>query len=45
MPRFVLVPVDTLGTLALFRQKRDFEISAIIVSIVATVAVSASLTA
>jgi hypothetical protein len=45
MPCFVPVPVDTPGTLALLRQKRDFEISAIIVSIVATVAVSASLTA
>lgn len=45
MPRFVPVPVDTPGTLTLFRQKRDFGISAIIVSIVATLAVSASLTA
>ena len=36
---------DTMGTLALFRQKRDFGISAIIVSIVATVAISASLMA
>lgn len=45
MPRFIPVPVETPGTLTLFRGKRDFGISAIIVGIIATTAVAASVTA
>lgn len=45
MPRFVPVPVETPSTLTLFRQKRDFGISAIIVGVIATTAVAASVTA
>lgn len=43
MPRFV--PVKVAGSMTLFRTKRDFGISAIIVGIVATAAVAASVTA
>lgn len=45
MPRFVPVPVETTGSLTLFRSRRDFGISAIIVGLIATVAVGASVTA
>lgn len=45
MPRFIPIPVDTPGTMTLFRGKRDFGISAIIVDIIATTAVAASVTA
>jgi MAD (mothers against decapentaplegic) family protein 1 len=45
MPRFVPVPVDAPNSLTLFRGKRDFGISAIIVGLVATVTVAASVTA
>lgn len=45
MPRFVLVPVKTAGSMTLFRTKRDFGISELIVGIVATAAVAASVTA
>ncbi|XP_063136744.1 uncharacterized protein LOC120099615 [Rattus norvegicus] len=45
MPRFIPVPVETPGTLTLFRGKRYFGISAIIVGIIATTAVAASVTA
>lgn len=45
MPRFVPMPVRTTSTLTLFREKRDFGITAAIVSIIATAAVAASLTA
>lgn len=45
MPRFVPVPVDAPNSLTLFRGKRDFGISAIIVGLVATAAVAASITA
>ena len=45
MPRFVPVPVDAPNSLTLFRGKRDFGISAIIVGLVATAAVAASVTA
>jgi hypothetical protein len=45
MPRFVPVPVDAPNSLTLFRGKRDFGISAIIVGLVATEAVAASVMA
>lgn len=45
MPRFIPIPVDTPGTMTLFRGKRDFGISAIITGIIATTAVAASVTA
>ena len=45
MPRFVPVPVDAPNSLTLFRGKRDFGISAIIVGLVATAAVAASVMA
>lgn len=45
MPRFVPVPVDAPNSLTLFRGKRDFGISAIIVGLVVTAAVAASVTA
>ena len=45
MPRFVPVPVEAPSSLSLFREKRDFGISAIIVGLVATAAVAASVTA
>lgn len=45
MPRFVPVPVKAPSSLSLLRTKRDFGISAIIVAIVATTAVAASVTA
>ncbi|XP_055464764.1 uncharacterized protein LOC129678107 [Psammomys obesus] len=44
MPRFLPIPVRTSSSLALFRQKRDFGITAAIVAIIATAAVGASLT-
>lgn len=45
MPRFIPIPVDTPGTMTLFRGKRDFGTSAIIAGIIATTAVAASVTA
>ena len=45
MPRFVPVPVDAPNSLTLFRGKRDFGNSAIIVGLVATAVVAASVTA
>lgn len=45
MPKFVPVPVKAPSSLSLLRTKRDFGISAIIVAIVATTAVAASVTA
>lgn len=45
MPRFVLVPVEAPSSLGIFRAKRDFGLSAIIMGIVATAAVAASVTA
>ena len=45
MPRFVPVPVDAPNSLSLFREKRRFGISAIIVGLVATAVVAASVTA
>lgn len=45
MPRFVPVPVEAPNNMTLFQEKRDFEISAIIVGIVAATAVAASVTA
>lgn len=45
MARFSPIPVDAPGTMTLFRGKRDFGISAIIVGIIATTAVAASVTA
>ena len=45
MPRFIPVPVEAPSSLDLFRVKRDFGISAIIVGIVAATAVTASITA
>jgi hypothetical protein len=45
MPRFVPVPVDAPNSLSLFREKRDFGISVIIVGLVTTAAVAASVTA
>ena len=44
MPRFLPMPVKTNNSLTLFRQKRDFGITAAIVAIIATAAVGASLT-
>ena len=44
MPRFVLVPVEAPSSLSLFREKRDFGISAIIVGLVAIAAIAASVT-
>ncbi|MEJ1287954.1 hypothetical protein NN561_018981 [Cricetulus griseus] len=45
MPRFVPVPVETPSSMMLFRERRDFGISAIIVGIVAATTVAASVTA
>lgn len=45
MPRFVPVLVETPGSMVLFREKRDFGISAVIVGIVAATAVTTSVTA
>ena len=45
MPRFVPLPVDAPNSLTLFRGKRDFGISAIIVVLVATAVVAASVMA
>lgn len=45
MPRFIPIPVDTSGTMTLFRGKRDFGTSAIIAGIIATTAVAAWVTA
>ena len=36
MPRFVPVPIEAPSSMTLFREERDFGISAIIVAIVAT---------
>lgn len=44
LPRFVPIPVKSPNSLALIRQRRDFGITAAIVSIIATTAVTASLT-
>lgn len=45
LPRFVPVPVEDPSSLILFREKRDFGLSAIIVGIIAATAVAASVTA
>ena len=45
MPRFVPIPEDAPNSMTLFRQKRDFGISAIIVAVIAATAVAASVTA
>jgi hypothetical protein len=45
MPRFVPVPVDAPNSLTLFRGKRNFGISAIIVGLVTTAVVAAFVTA
>ncbi|XP_029409942.1 uncharacterized protein LOC115066968 [Nannospalax galili] len=45
MPRFVPVPVEAPNSMSLSRQRRDFGISAIVVAIIATTAVAASVTA
>ena len=45
MPKFVPVPVEATSSLSLFKEKRDFRISAIIVVLVATAAIAASITA
>jgi hypothetical protein len=45
MPKFVPVPVEAPSSLSLFREKRDFGISAIIVGLLATAGIAASVTA
>jgi hypothetical protein len=45
MPKFVPVPVEAPNSLSLFKVKRHFGISAIIVGLVATAAIAASVTA
>lgn len=45
LPRFVPVPVEAPSSMALFRERRDFGISAVIVGIIAATAVTASVTA
>lgn len=45
LPRFIPVPVVAPSSLSLFREKRDFGVSAIIVSILAAVGITASVTA
>ena len=45
MPKFVPVPVEAPSSLSLLKEKRDFRISAIIVGLLATAGIAASVTA
>ena len=42
VPRWVPVPVDTPSTLSLFRQKRDFSITAAVVVVISAAAIAAT---
>ena len=42
VPRWVPVPVDTPSTLSLFRQKRDFGITAAVVVVISAAAIAAT---